>query len=194
MSQPALEWTRRTEPNPTRTRNDSCARIRPDDLRGPAPGPRPRGARPAAGRPRARGRRGRGRGAARRRARARLSRRGAPRPQREPWVGRARGGVRVPLARRVRRPDVARGGAHGPVALGAIAAGASLLGIALALALALRRTPPPEPLGERFAGSRAPRLKAGARLVGEAVREACMLLRSRDPRLAGAVAYWAFDA
>jgi len=83
---------------------------------------------------------------------------------------------------------------HGPVALGAIAAGASLLGIALALALALRRTPPPEPLGERFAGSRAPRLKAGARLVGEAVREACMLLRSRDPRLAGAVAYWAFDA
>jgi uncharacterized membrane protein YbhN (UPF0104 family) len=32
------------------------------------------------------------------------------------------------------------------------------------------------------------------RLIGDAVREACRLLRSGDARLAGAIAYWLFDA
>jgi hypothetical protein len=38
------------------------------------------------------------------------------------------------------------------------------------------------------------RVKAGARLVGDAVREAHGLVGLRDPRLAGAVAYWGLDA
>jgi len=83
----------------------------------------------------------------------------------------------------------------GPAELSAAAAGAGLLAIALALTLAFLVNADREAVGQHDrAGSRLPRLRAGARLAGEAVRDACGLLRSGDPRLAGALAYWMFDA
>jgi uncharacterized membrane protein YbhN (UPF0104 family) len=63
-------------------------------------------------------------------------------------------------------------GGDGPTALTAAPAAAAALAIATALLLGLRRT----------------------RLLGEAVADAIALLRSGDARLAGAVAWWAFDA
>jgi uncharacterized membrane protein YbhN (UPF0104 family) len=72
----------------------------------------------------------------------------------------------------------------GPTELAAVPAVIAALGIGLCLGLASR------PRAES-AGSR---LKAGAHLVGDAVSEACRLVRQRDPRLAGAIVYWAFDA
>jgi hypothetical protein len=38
------------------------------------------------------------------------------------------------------------------------------------------------------------RIKVGAQFVGDAVRDALRLIQLGDARLAGAVAYWAFDA
>jgi putative heme transporter len=64
----------------------------------------------------------------------------------------------------------------GPVVVSAAPALAAALAIALALALALRAR------------------SGKAALIGGAVREAVGLVRSRDVRLAGAPAYWAFDA
>jgi uncharacterized membrane protein YbhN (UPF0104 family) len=87
-------------------------------------------------------------------------------------------------------------GSRGPVALSAIPAASAMLGIALCVLVASRgvlesevddRGDPSDPL-------RRSRVKAGARLVADAVREARALLRRGDPRLAGAIAYWAFDA
>ena len=72
---------------------------------------------------------------------------------------------------------------EGPWALDAVPAAAAALGIAVPLVLGLR--PPAE-------GSS--RVRAAARLLGEAVRDALGFVRSRDPRLLGAVAWWAFDA
>jgi uncharacterized membrane protein YbhN (UPF0104 family) len=88
------------------------------------------------------------------------------------------------------------GGTGGPTELSALPAAAALLGIALALALAARRG---EELRARSGGVAAAgvlraRIGAGAQLIGAAVRDACRLLRAGDPRLAGAFAYWAFDA
>jgi uncharacterized membrane protein YbhN (UPF0104 family) len=84
----------------------------------------------------------------------------------------------------------------GPVELSAIPALAATLGIALCLGLAARRGVASE-LGDGGdpgdLGRRTP-VKASARLIGDAVGEACRLVRSGDPRLAGAIAYWAFDA
>ncbi len=64
----------------------------------------------------------------------------------------------------------------GPAALSAIPALAAALAIAIALAFALRAR------------------SGKAALIGGAVRDAAALLRTRDARLAGAPAYWAFDA
>ena len=64
----------------------------------------------------------------------------------------------------------------GPVALSAIPALAAALAIALALGLAFRAR------------------SGKAALIGGAVRDAVALVRARDARLAGAPAYWAFDA
>ena len=72
---------------------------------------------------------------------------------------------------------------EGPPALTALPAAAAALGIAIAVALGLR--PPAE-------GSS--RIRSGARLLGEAVRDALGFVRARDARLLGAVAWWAFDA
>jgi hypothetical protein len=71
-----------------------------------------------------------------------------------------------------------------------------MLGIALCLLLASGRGVQLE-VGDGAHGGdyrrRSP-VKAGARLIGDAVGDACRLVRSGDPRLAGAIAYWVFDA
>ncbi|MDX6731356.1 MAG: hypothetical protein QOC54_1304, partial [Baekduia sp.] len=83
-------------------------------------------------------------------------------------------------------------GMHGPLALTAIPAALAATGIAIALALGLRHrradaaaavVPMPE-RRERFP----------ARLLGEAVHDAMRLVGTADPRLLGALAWWAFDA
>ena len=71
----------------------------------------------------------------------------------------------------------------GPTTLAAVPAAVAALAIAVALVLGLR-TP----------GSGVSRIRSGARLLGEAVGEALRFVRSPDPRLLGAVAWWAFDA
>jgi uncharacterized membrane protein YbhN (UPF0104 family) len=84
----------------------------------------------------------------------------------------------------------------GPAELSAIPAVAAMIGIALCLGLAARRGVASE-LGDDGGmddHERIARVKASARLIGDAVGEACRLVRSGDPRLAGAIAYWAFDA
>src|SRR5262249_15479120 len=84
---------------------------------------------------------------------------------------------------------------HGPVELGAISAAVAAFGIGAALALASNRRV------EGDAGKDAPdvdqlrsRIKVSAHLVADAVHDALGLIRLGDARLAGAVAYWAFDA
>src|SRR5947209_361895 len=69
---------------------------------------------------------------------------------------------------------------RGPVELAAIPAVAALLAIAPCPALSRRA-------GYR---TRPARLRTAARLLGDAVRDGCRLVRSGDPRLAGAIAYW----
>jgi uncharacterized membrane protein YbhN (UPF0104 family) len=88
------------------------------------------------------------------------------------------------------------GGAGGPAELSALPAAAALLGIVLALALAARGDESSRALsGEDPAvGEPQARIAAAMQLIGEAVRDACRLLRAGDARLAGAFAYWAFDA
>jgi uncharacterized membrane protein YbhN (UPF0104 family) len=86
-------------------------------------------------------------------------------------------------------------GNHGPTELGAIPAAAAALAVAACIALASRRGNPDasmsEPLGK---GRYGLRITASARLIGDAVRDAVRLVRAGDARLAGAFAYWAFDA
>jgi uncharacterized membrane protein YbhN (UPF0104 family) len=81
---------------------------------------------------------------------------------------------------------------RGPAALSAVPALAAALGIALALALAFAAGP--EIAADADGSGRSSRLRSGARLIAGAVRDAVRLVRLGDPRLAGAVAYWAFDA
>jgi putative heme transporter len=87
-------------------------------------------------------------------------------------------------------------GTRGPAALSAVPAVAATLGIALALALALTPGPELEPDSgsDRDGRPRRSRLRTGGRLLGDAVRDACRLVRTGEPRLAGAIAYWVFDA
>ncbi|HWX97475.1 MAG TPA: lysylphosphatidylglycerol synthase transmembrane domain-containing protein [Solirubrobacteraceae bacterium] len=87
-------------------------------------------------------------------------------------------------------------GSSGPVALSAFPALGATLGVALCLLLASTRGGEPE-IDDGLDGSpgdRRSRLAAATRLIGDAVRDACRLLRCGDPRLAGAIAYWVFDA
>ena len=73
----------------------------------------------------------------------------------------------------------------GPLALSAIPSAAATLAIAGALALGVRRPRTPR---------RAARLHAAADVFGAAVRDAIGHVRSADPRLLGALAWWTFDA
>lgn len=82
-------------------------------------------------------------------------------------------------------------GHHGPVELSAIPAVAAALAIALCLVLGLRGDAVPE---TATGSERLARVKGAARLLGGGVRDAVRLIKSGDPRLAGAIAYWAFDA
>jgi uncharacterized membrane protein YbhN (UPF0104 family) len=85
---------------------------------------------------------------------------------------------------------------RGPGALSAIPAGAALVAIALGLALAHTARSAQEATadGDCQRPEDSSRLRSGGRLIGLAVRDACRLVRSGDPRLAGAIAYWGFDA
>jgi uncharacterized membrane protein YbhN (UPF0104 family) len=73
----------------------------------------------------------------------------------------------------------------GPPALSAVPAAAATLAIAGSLALGARRPRTPR---------RAARLHTAADVFGGAVRDAIGHVRSADPRLLGALAWWAFDA
>jgi uncharacterized membrane protein YbhN (UPF0104 family) len=109
--------------------------------------------------------------------------------------------------------------ARGPVAMGAIPAAGAVLVIAACLALARararsRRTAfaagpsadptapldpaeplhPGEPAYAARAAGRLTRARAAAGHLADAVLDACRLVRSGDRRLAGAAAYWIFDA
>ncbi len=78
---------------------------------------------------------------------------------------------------------------HGPAALSEIPAVVAIVAIALALGLAFVRP------GARVTRSRlGARIATAAQTVGAGVRDACRLVGSGDLRLAGAIAYWAFDA
>jgi uncharacterized membrane protein YbhN (UPF0104 family) len=81
-------------------------------------------------------------------------------------------------------------GSHGPAALSATAGVIAVAGIGLALLVGLRAHGDPR----RQQGRRWGRLRSGAGLIGAAVRDAIVLVRSRDLRLVGAIAYWTFDA
>jgi uncharacterized membrane protein YbhN (UPF0104 family) len=79
--------------------------------------------------------------------------------------------------------------ASGPIGLTVVPAALAALAIVLALGLGLRH--------RRGHGAAAPtasgRVRAAGRLVGEAVDDALSLLAQADPRLLGALAWWAFD-
>jgi uncharacterized membrane protein YbhN (UPF0104 family) len=83
---------------------------------------------------------------------------------------------------------------RGPAALSAIPAAAALLAIAICVTVASRGGAEPEQIGAGAARYSRERVRNGGHLIGTAVRDALRLVRSADPRLAGAVAYWAFDA
>lgn len=78
-------------------------------------------------------------------------------------------------------------GSHRATLLSAVVALAATLCIGLAVTLASDRA-------LHAAGRRGSRVGRGARLLGEAIRDAAQLVRTGDPRLVGAIAYWAFDA
>jgi uncharacterized membrane protein YbhN (UPF0104 family) len=80
--------------------------------------------------------------------------------------------------------------AHGPLALTALPAVAASAGIAIPLALGLRHRA--RGGGERVAPRT--RLRSAAGLLGEATDDALRFVGSGDPRLLGALAWWAFDA
>jgi uncharacterized membrane protein YbhN (UPF0104 family) len=88
-------------------------------------------------------------------------------------------------------------GSRGPVALSAIPALAAMLGIATCVALASRgavEAAAGEDSNDLNEHGRRSRVKAGARVIGDSLRDARGLVRLGDPRLAGAIAYWMFDA
>ncbi len=78
---------------------------------------------------------------------------------------------------------------HGPIAMSAAASVLALVGIGACLLLGLA-----SPASTDGPAPGSARLRRGAHVVGLAVRDALRLVRSRDLRLAGAVAYWASDA
>jgi uncharacterized membrane protein YbhN (UPF0104 family) len=86
-------------------------------------------------------------------------------------------------------------GGHGPRELGVAPALAASLAIALCLLFASRRDAEADVAGNQSSGrGLRGRTLVAAGLIGAAVRDAWALVRGGDPRLAGAIAYWAFDA
>jgi uncharacterized membrane protein YbhN (UPF0104 family) len=85
---------------------------------------------------------------------------------------------------------------HGPIVLSAIPAVVAALGVAACLALASRRGVGSDAVeGDTPSkGAFGRRVTASAQLIGDGVRDVAALVRAGDARLAGAVAYWAFDA
>ena len=80
-------------------------------------------------------------------------------------------------------------GANGPLTLSAIPAAVAAVGFGFVLVLGLRRR------GAADDGAaEGSRLRRGMLLLGDATADAIGLLRTRDPRLLGAVAWWLFDA
>ena len=82
---------------------------------------------------------------------------------------------------------------RGPAALSSIPAAAAVVLIAGTLVLASRR-PATAVAGPAAGPGLRARLSGTAQTVGGAVRDASRMARSGDLRLAGAVAYWLFDA
>jgi uncharacterized membrane protein YbhN (UPF0104 family) len=84
----------------------------------------------------------------------------------------------------------------GPLALSALPAAGATAAIAGGLALARRRpaTAAPGTIPVPRAARARARVRSTTGLLGDAVRDALALLRSGDPRLLGAPAWWAFDA
>ena len=80
-------------------------------------------------------------------------------------------------------------GGDAPLMLTALPAGVAAVGIALALAAAVRR-----PRTREAAGPKVERLRSASAVLGESVRDALGHVRSGDFRLLGAVAWWGFDA
>ena len=84
----------------------------------------------------------------------------------------------------------------GPVEAGAVPAVVGTIAIAICLSLSAGHGV--EPCAGEAGGledrERRSRLRTGAALLRGALRDARHVVRSRDPRLAGAIAYWAFDA
>jgi putative heme transporter len=85
---------------------------------------------------------------------------------------------------------------RGPAALSAVPAIAASLAIAVAVVLGFGGGTDPGIDSGAAGNARGldSRCRSGARLIAEAVRDAAGLVRQGDPRLAGAVAYWVFDA
>jgi uncharacterized membrane protein YbhN (UPF0104 family) len=85
---------------------------------------------------------------------------------------------------------------RGPAALSAVPAVVALVAIAVCLALAHTSRSDREATvdGDCQPPEDSSRVRTGGRLIGLAVRDACRLVRSGDSRLAGAIAYWGFDA
>jgi uncharacterized membrane protein YbhN (UPF0104 family) len=84
---------------------------------------------------------------------------------------------------------------EGPMALSAIPAIIALAGI-IACSMLGGRAMEADAEGDAEHGrsARHSRVRAAAQLAGQAVHDGRRLVRSRDPRLLGAVAYWLFDA
>ena len=83
--------------------------------------------------------------------------------------------------------------ADGPLAVSAVPAAAATLAMLGALGLGLRARRRSPALAAAVA-PRLARLRSGGRVLGEGVDDALRIVRSADPRLLGAVAWWAFDA
>jgi uncharacterized membrane protein YbhN (UPF0104 family) len=87
--------------------------------------------------------------------------------------------------------------AHGPLTLSAVPAIVAATGIGIALGLGLRQRASATAAGSTVTtddAATAGRLRRGLRLLGDATADAIALLRTADPRLLGAVAWWLFDA
>jgi uncharacterized membrane protein YbhN (UPF0104 family) len=84
--------------------------------------------------------------------------------------------------------------AQGPAEVSATAALIATFAIVLTVAVAVGTRAVSGSDEQREHRGRVRAIRASARVAGEGVRQAVKLIRSADPRLAGAVAYWAFDA